>query len=176
VGLHVARAKSTTRSAGRVANEARPRAIYLIPLSALVAKVEYRWLGTHPTMRQKISRSCLRVLTAARTHHHGYRRTALRLRSVGVQDTHRERRAGHSAGISQSTVLRSVSLHDLHVDADTEQRHDLIVKPRHRLFIYQAKTVWRGARNCWSKARHLVERVYSARCKTAASSLLPAAV
>ncbi|UWR18224.1 Hint domain-containing protein [Sulfitobacter pontiacus] len=143
-----------------VADDGHAEAIYLIPLSALSSKVEYRLVGIDTeTMRQKFAQvACVSFTRGTHiTMATGEQRPIEEL-CVGDKVLTRDDGVQAIRWIGQSTVRAVGEFAPIRINAGTlNNDNDLIVSPDHRLFIYQREDrLGAGRSELLVKVRHLV--------------------
>ena len=134
--------------------------IYLLPLTALSTKVEYRLVGIDTqNARQKFAQvACVSFTRGTHiTMSSGEQRLIEDLR-IGDRILTRDDGIQAIRWISQTTVRAVGEFAPIRIHAGTlNNEHDLIVSPDHRLFIYQrSDKVGAGRSELLVKARHLV--------------------
>ena len=134
--------------------------IYLLPLTALSTKLEYRLVGIDTkNARQKFAQvACVSFTRGTHiTMSSGEQRLIEDLR-IGDLILTRDDGIQAIRWISQTTVRAVGEFAPIRIHAGTlNNEHDLIVSPDHRLFIYQrSDKVGAGRSELLVKARHLV--------------------
>ncbi|MFC6638486.1 hypothetical protein GV827_01120 [Sulfitobacter sp. JBTF-M27] len=134
--------------------------IYLLPLTALGTKLEYRLVGIDTkNARQKFAQvACVSFTRGTHiTMSSGEQRLIEDLR-IGDRILTRDDGIQAIRWISQTTVRAMGEFAPIRIHAGTlNNEHDLIVSPDHRLFIYQrSDEVGAGRSELLVKARHLV--------------------